>query len=439
MHNGLREDAAEILKRAIEAVEPSVAVKRALAREKNTLQVGNRSYDLGKYQHIYVIAFGKASVPMAKAIEEILYDLPFQGVAITKYGSKTQLERIEVYEAAHPVPDENSLKAGQMIKEIVSKANQEDLVIFLISGGGSSLLALPRKDVSFKDFVKLHETLLLSGATIKEINTVRKHLSTLKGGGLAKMAYPAESISLVLSDVVGDPLDIVASGPTVPDSSTFEDFNDIVERYHITLLPSISRLLEDGLNGLVEETLKAGDHIFDLCYNKLIGTNCIALDAAAKKASEMGYNTLLLSSYITGESKEIAKVFAALGRNELLHGRPMSRPACILAGGEATVTVKNGGKGGRCQEMSLSFAIETQALENLLFLAAGTDGIDGPTDAAGAFADGSSVKRASMRGMDAREMLDSHNSYVFFDSIDDLHKIGQTGTNVMDIYVLLVE
>ncbi len=439
MHNGLKEDAAEILKSAIEAVEPSVAVKRALTRDKNTLQVGNRSYDLDKYQKIYVMAFGKASVPMAKALEEILYDLPYQGVAITKYGSSSQLESIEVYEAAHPVPDENSLKAGQMVKEILTKAGKNDLVIFLISGGGSSLLALPRKDVSFKDFVKLHETLLLCGATIKEINIVRKHLSTVKGGGLAKMAYPADSISLVLSDVVGDHLDIVASGPTVPDSSTFEDFNDIVERYHITLLPSISRLLEDGLNGLVEETLKAGDPVFDICYNKLIGTNCIALDAAAKKASEMGYNTLLLSSYITGESKEIAKVFSALGRNELLHGRPMSRPACILAGGEATVTVKNGGKGGRCQEMALSFAIEVEGLENLLFLAAGTDGIDGPTDAAGAFADGNSVEKASMLGMDAREMLNAHDSYDFFNSIGDLHKIGQTGTNVMDIYILLVE
>jgi glycerate 2-kinase len=439
MHNSLKEDAAEILKSAIEAVEPSVAVKRALARDKNTLQVGNRSYDLDQYQKIYVIAFGKASVPMAKALEEILYDLPLQGIAITKYGLGSQLERIEVYEAAHPVPDENSLKAGQMVKEVLSKADEDDLVFFLISGGGSSLFALPRKDVSFKEFVKLHEALLTSGATIKEINTVRKHLSTVKGGGLARMAFPAQSISLVLSDVVGDPLDVVASGPTVPDSSTFEDFNDIVERYRVTLPPSISRLLEDGLNGLVEETLKAGDRVFDICYNKLIGTNCIALDAAAKKASQMGYNTLLLSSYITGESKEIAKVFAALARNELLHARPMSRPACILAGGEATVTIKNGGKGGRCQEMALSFAIEVSDLEGVLFLAAGTDGIDGPTDAAGAFADGNSVEQASMRGMDAMTMLSSHDSYTFFNGIGDLHKIGQTGTNVMDIFILLVE
>jgi len=439
MRNGLKKDAAEILKSAIEAVEPSVAVKRALARDKNTLQVGNRSYDLDEFRNIYVVAFGKASVSMSKALEEILHDLPLKGMAITKYGLGSKLEQIEVYEAAHPVPDENSLKAGQMVKEILSQAGKEDLVFFLISGGGSSLFALPRKDVSFKEFVKLHEALLSSGATIKEINTVRKHLSVVKGGGLARMVFPAQSISLVLSDVVGDTLDIVASGPTVPDSSTFEDFYDIVERYQITLLPSISRLLEDGLNGLVEETLKAGDPVFDLCYSKLIGTNCIALDAAEKKASQMGYNTLLLSSYITGESKEIAKVFSALAKNELLHGRPMSRPACILAGGEATVTIRNGGKGGRCQEMALSFAIETEGLEDMLFLAAGTDGIDGPTDAAGAFADGSSVEKAAMQCMDARKMLNSHDSYPFFDGIGDLHKIGQTGTNVMDIYILLVK
>lgn len=439
MHNGLREDAADILKSAIEAVEPSVAVKMALLRDGNILQVGSRSYDLGKYQKIYVVAFGKASVPMAKALEEILYDLPLRGIAITKYGLGSTLAHIEVYEAAHPVPDENSLKAGQMVKEMLSQAGKDDLVIFLISGGGSSLFALPRKDISFKEFVKLHETLLNTGATITEINAVRKHLSTVKGGGLARMAFPAESISLVLSDVVGDPLDVVASGPTVPDSSTFEDFNDIVERYNITLFPSISRLLEDGLNGLVEETLKAGDPVFDRCYNKLIGTNYIALDAAAKKAKELGYNTLLLSSYITGESKEVAKVFAALARNELLHSGPVPRPACVLAGGEATVTIKNGGKGGRCQEMALSFAIETSGLEGLLFLAAGTDGIDGPTDAAGAFADGNSIEQSLMSGMDARAMLNSHDSYTFFDSIDDLLKIGQTGTNVMDIYILLVE
>jgi hydroxypyruvate reductase/glycerate 2-kinase len=439
MRNGLKKDAAEILKSAIEAVEPSVAVKRALTRDKNTLLVGTRSYDLENFHNIYVIAFGKASVPMSKALEEILHDLPLKGMVITKYGLGSKLESIEVYEAAHPLPDENSLKTGQMVKEILSRTEKDDLVIFLISGGGSSLLALPRKDVSFKEFVKLHETMLTSGATIKEINTVRKHLSMVKGGGLARMAFPAQSISLVLSDVVGDPLDVVASGPTVPDSSTFEDFNDIVERYHITLLPSISRLLEDGLNGLIEETLKAGDPVFDLCYIKLVGTNCIALEAAAKKASEMGYNTLLLSSYITGESKEIAKVFAALARSELLHARPMPRPACIVAGGETTVTLKNGGKGGRCQEMALSFAIEAEDHEGVLFLAAGTDGIDGPTDAAGAFADGNSVEKASMQGMDARTMLDSHDSYTFFDGIDDLHKIGETGTNVMDIYILLAE
>ncbi|MGB3907209.1 MAG: glycerate kinase [Methanomethylovorans sp.] len=438
MRNGLKKDAAEILESAIEAVEPSVAVKRALTREKNTLQVGSRSYDLDMFRNIYVVAFGEASVPMSRALEEILYDIPLKGVAITKYGLGSKLEQIEVSEAAHPVPDENSLKAGQLVKEILAQAEKEDLVIFLISGGGSSLLTLPRKDVSFKELVKLHEALLSSGATIKEINTVRKHLSTVKGGGLAKMAFPAQSISLMLSDVVGDTPDIIASGPTVPDPSTFEDFYDIVERYQITLLPSISRLLEDGLNGLIEETLKTGDPVFGNCYSELIGTNCTALCSAQKKASQLGYNTLLLSSYVTGESKEIAKVFAALAKNELLHGRPMSRPACILAGGEVTVTVRNNGKGGRCQEMALSFAIEVEGLEDMLFLAAGTDGIDGPTDAAGAFADGSSVEKASMQGMDATKMLSSHDSYSFFNSIGDLHKIGQTGTNVMDIYILLV-
>lgn len=438
MDKNLREDAITILKSAIEAVEPASAVKKALVRKENVLHMGDHQYDLDTFENIYVIALGKASVSMAAAIEDILSDKILEGIAVTRYGSINHLQQLQVYEASHPIPDENSVKAAEMTKNILSKTSENDFVIFLISGGGSSLFALPRKDISFKEFVKMHENILSSGATIKEVNIVRKHLSTVKAGGLAKMAYPAQSISLVLSDVVGDSLDIVASGPTVPDSSTFEDFNEIIERYNIKLFPSISRLLEDGLNGLIDETPKADDPVFDLCYSKLIGTNCFALDAASTKATFLGYNSLLLTSYVTGESKEIVKIFSALARNERYHSQPIALPACILAGGETTVSLNSNGKGGRCQEMALSFAIEAGGLKNILFLAAGTDGIDGPTDAAGAMADGNTIHNGEEFGLDARDMLESHDSYNYFNTIGDLIKIGETGTNVMDVYILLI-
>lgn len=438
MHENLREDAIQILKNAIDAVEPSSIVKKALLRNDNILYVDDHKYDLNTIENIYVIAFGKASVGMSRAVEDILSDKLLKGIAVTRYGSHNELDQLTVYEAAHPIPDENSIKAATFAKEILSKTTENDLIIFLISGGGSSLFELPRKDISFKEVTKLYETLLNSRATIKEINTVRKHLSIIKGGGLTKMAYPSQSVSLILSDVADDSLEIIASGPTVPDSSTFEDFNTIIERYNIQLTPSISRLLEDGLNGLIDETYTDDDPIFDSSYSKLIGNNYLALDAASKKAESLGYNALLLTSYITGESKEIVKIFSALARNELYHSKPMPIPACIIAGGESTVNIEEKGKGGRCQEMALSFAIETEGLNNILFLAAGTDGIDGPTNAAGATADGNTIDKSIAIGLNAIEMLEKHDSYPFFDAIEDLVIIGETGTNVMDIYILLV-
>jgi hydroxypyruvate reductase/glycerate 2-kinase len=321
---------------------------------------------------------------------------------------------------------------------MLEKSGKNDFIVFLISGGGSALLTLPCNGISVSDTMKLIDKLIHSGATINELNTVRKHLSAVKGGGLAKMAYPSESISLILSDVVGDPLDVIASGPTVPDSSTFEDFQEIVTRYDLKISPAVQGLLDDGLEGVGEETPKSSDPIFDRAHNYLVGNNSMALHEAEKKASELGYNTFVLTSSLIGEAREVGKVFASIAREECLKGMPISLPACIIAGGETTVTMRGNGIGGRCQEMALSFGIEVSGLENMLLLSASTDGNDGNSTASGAFADGRTFEDGKDIGIDARLILRENNSNLYFKKINDLLITGPTGTNVMDIYILLI-
>ncbi|MEZ5336275.1 MAG: glycerate kinase [Methanolobus sp.] len=439
MNDNMREDAYLILSDAIKAVEPASCVFRNVSKEDGRIIIKNAHYTLSDYEHVYAVAFGKAAISMAKAIEHILGDTLSGGIAVTKYGFAGSLNKMDVYEAGHPIPDDNSIKAGNKINDFLQNTDSKDLVIFLISGGGSSLVTHPRKGVSITDIVKLTDTLMRAGATIDELNTVRKHLCSIKGGGLAKMAYPSESVSLILSDVVGDPLDVIASGPTVPDTSTFSDFNEIVSRYNLRLSPAVAGLLEDGLEGVIEETPNSGAVVFEKTSHFLIGTNALALQEAKNKASELGYNTMLLTSSIVGEAKEVAKVFAAIAREEKLREDPLPLPACILAGGETTVTMKGKGEGGRCQEMALAFGIEVTDLEHVLLLAAGTDGNDGTTDSAGAFGDGSTVQRGRDMQMDAYRELYNNNSYDYFKETGDLIVTGPTGTNVMDIYIVLVD
>ncbi len=439
MAEKMRNDAYSILSEAISAVDPSACIYRAMNKESETVIINDSSYDLSLYDNIYAIAFGKAAISMSKAIEDILGDYLTGGVAITKYGFVDSLTKMKVYEASHPIPDGTSVAAGKTIHDFLEHTGEKDLIFFLISGGGSALITLPRKGISITDIVKLTNGLIRAGATIDELNTIRKHLCSIKGGGLAKMAYPSQSVSLILSDVVGDPLDVIASGPTVPDTSTFDEFYEIVQRYDLKLSPAVSGLLEDGLEGVVDETPSFGAHVFESASHYLVGNNALALQEAEKKASELGYNTTILTSSIIGEAKEVAKVFAAIAREERLRGTPLPLPACILAGGETTVTMKGKGAGGRCQEMALSFGIEVVDLEGVLFLAAGTDGSDGTTDHAGAFADGDTVQRGKNVQMDARRELYDNNSYVYFKETGDLITTGPTGTNVMDIYMILIE
>ncbi|WP_319506788.1 glycerate kinase [uncultured Methanolobus sp.] len=439
MAEKMRNDANSILSEAISAVDPSACIYRAVNKDGRDIVINNCSYDLSRYDNIYAIAFGKAAISMSKAIEDILGDSLTDGIAVTKHGFGGSLLKMKVYESGHPMPDDHSVAAGKTVHSFLERTGERDLIFFLISGGGSALITLPRKGVTITDIVKLTDSLMRAGATIDDLNTVRKHLCSIKGGGLAKMAYPSQSVSLILSDVVGDPLDVIASGPTVPDTSTFSEFNEIVERYDLKLSPAVSGLLEDGLEGVIEETPKLGATVFERTSHYLVGNNALALQEAQKKASELGYNTMVLSSSIVGEAREVAKVFASIAREERLRGTPLPLPACILAGGETTVTMKGKGLGGRCQEMALSFGIEVSDLEGVLLLAAGTDGNDGTTDHAGAFADGDTVQRGKDLQIDARHELYDNNSYVFFKETGDLITTGPTGTNVMDIYMVLVD
>ncbi len=435
----LKSDSTRIITEAIKSVEPGQAVTRAIERTGEILSIEGRTYDLDSHDNIYVIAFGKAAVSMAEAIETILGNRISEGIAITKYGYGSNLNFIPVFEAGHPVPDQNGLSAARKVRSILAKVGERDLVIYLISGGGSALLTLPHERISLEDMMITTETILRAGATISELNAIRKHLSAIKGGGLARMTYPAQSISLILSDVVGDPLDVIASGPTAPDNSTFGQCKEIIKRYNIQLPLAVQKFIEEGADGLIRETPKPEDMIFERCHNYIIANNRLAISRAEDVAVDLGYNPIVLTSTITGEAREIARVFAAIAREEQQVNRPVTLPACIIAGGETTVTVSENGKGGRCQEFALSFSMECTGMNNIMMLCAGTDGTDGPTDAAGAFADGQTTERGNKIGLNAGKYLTENNSYHYFKQTGDLLITGPTGTNVMDIYLLLVK
>jgi glycerate 2-kinase len=298
----------------------------------------------------------------------------------------------------------------------------------------------PVGGVSLEDRKRMIEFLLKCGATIEEINSVRKHLSSIKGGWLAKFAYPAKIITLIISDVVADRLDTIASGPTVPDQTTFKDSWETIKKYGLEdeLPPAIKKHLQDGLNKKVPETPKEGDPAFRNVHNFIVANNLKALQAAEKKARELGYNTLILSSCIQGEAREIAKVYAAMAKDIKNHHIPISPPCIIIGGGETTVAIRGRGKGGRNQELALSFSQEAKGLKNTLFISAGTDGIDGFTDAAGAYADGETFFKAKENGLSLKDFLDNNDSYNFFNKLNDLLITGSTGTNVMDMHLLLV-
>jgi glycerate 2-kinase len=431
----------EIFLAGVKAVDPEHAVSRHVHRVGSRLEVGERTYDLDRFKRVIVVGAGKGTAPMALALENILGDRLSEGLIIVKYGHGTFLKKTRILEAAHPIPDEAGLAATRLLLDRLRECTADDLVICAFSGGGSALLIAPRPPIEFKEKQEATRLLVECGAAIDEINAVRKHLSQCKGGGLAGIAYPATVASLFLSDVIGDRLDVIASGPTAPDPSTFADCLEILDRYGLTRkVPGATlELLTEGARGGEDETPKSGDPIFEHVQNVIVGSNRSALEACREKAESQGYNTVVLSSRVSGESREVARVLAAIGQEVVESGQPLRPPACILAGGETTVRVGGAGKGGRNQEMALAAAIAIQGWEGIGLLFAGTDGSDGPTDAAGAFADGATCSRAGDLGMDPSDFLSRNDSYHFFERLGDLLITGPTRTNVMDIVCIVIE
>jgi hydroxypyruvate reductase len=441
----LKQIAKVIFSKAVTAVDPSQRLKEMLQIEKNHLMIRmeegtKKVFDLNAFNRIFLIGTGKASSSMAQAIEKIFGGRITKGIMTTKYGHMLPLQYVKIIEAGHPIPDQKGLEGAKKIKSLVQDSGPQDLVIFLLSGGGSALLPLPVNRITLKEKQGTTQLLLDCGADIKEINTVRKHISQIKGGWLARWAYPSTILGFILSDVVGDQLDVIGSGPTVPDTSTFEGAWDILGKYDLLkrIAPSIRSHLLLGKEGKVEETPKPGDPAFEKVHNILIGSNILALRAAEREASSLGFNTLILSSSIVGETREAARFHGSIAKEVISTGNPLLRPACLISGGETTVTIKGHGLGGRNQEFALAGALEISGLDRVVILSGGTDGTDGPTDAAGAIADHTTVERGRSMGMDAKAYLENNDAYPFFQSLEDLLITGPTHTNVMDIRVVLI-
>jgi glycerate 2-kinase len=432
---------AQIFCAGVRGADPEAAILSQVSRRGNHLNVGDRTYNLLDFERVFLIGAGKAAALMAKTLEELLEDFLTQGLILVKHGHAVTLKRTRVMEAGHPLPDQAGLEGTAEILHLLAACSEKDLVVCVFSGGASALLPAPAPPLDPSQKQLTTQLLLGCGADIGEINSIRKHLSRSKGGGLARAAYPATLISLILSDVVGDRLDVIASGPTAPDDSRFSECLAIVARYGLaSRLPApVLQFLKDGAAGLHPETLKAGDPIFDKVQNVVVGNNQLALLAAKDQAEALGLRTLLLTSRIEGEAQQVGRMLAAVAKEACLSGYPVATPACMLAGGETTVTLRGNGKGGRNQELALAAAIALDGLSRISFLSAGTDGTDGPTDAAGAFVDGTTCLRARARGLNPADFLARNDSYNFFESLGDLLITGPTRTNVMDVICLLIE
>lgn len=436
-----RQDALTILRAALKAADPVLAVRRFLRREGDSLICGAKRYPLSRFERVFVLGAGKASASMASAVESVLGAARITGgIVVAKYGHSLPLKRVNVVESGHPVPDAAGVEGARQLVAMAVEAGPRDLVIMLISGGASALTPYPVPPITLAEKQETTKLLLACGANIQEINTVRKHLSGLKGGHLARRAAPATLITLMLSDVIGDPMDAIGSGPAVPDPSTFAGAAAIFEKYELTgrVPPNVLERIQQGVAGKVEETPKPGDAAFRHAQNLIVGSNRLAIDAAAEKARALGYKPLILSTFIEGETRDVARMHAAIAREVCAANRPVRAPACLISGGETTVTLRGQGLGGRNQEFVLAAAIDLAGMDRVTVLSAGTDGTDGPTDAAGALADGSTIARGESKGLSAQAYLTQNDSYHFFDGLGDLIRTGPTRTNVNDVRLLLI-
>ena len=445
-------DAETIFRAGLARVDPLAMMQRVLSLTGNVLRVTTETechaYDLSRYNRIFVLGMGKASARMALGLERLLGQHITAGVVAVKEGYLETLSRIRLLESAHPVPDDRGAFAAREVLAMAEAARAGDLVIVLVSGGGSAILAAPLavagRRLTLADKQATTRALLACGATINEINCVRKKLSAVKGGRLAAAIAPADCLGLLLSDVVGDDLDVIASGPTVPDSTNAAEALAVLDRYGVrdTIAPEALAVLTDVAAGRAPETPKAGDPVFAGSRTVLIGTNFQAWLAARDTAASLGYATLVLTSHLTGEAREMANLFLGMAKDIAEYAVPLPRPACVIAGGETTVTLRGPGKGGRNQEMALAFlaglAGEANNAEEAVFLAASTDGSDGPTDATGAFASLEILRQGRSLGLDARTYLAANDAYHYFEAVGQLLKTGPTNTNVCDIKVLLV-
>ena len=447
----------EVFGAALERVDPYKMLLQCVSLENKTLRIETEethtSVDLAAFSRVIVLGAGKAGAPMARALEEILGDRISGGVVSVKAGQTLPLDRVTLVEAGHPVPNAGSTRAGALLLEEARAGDSRTLFLNVISGGGSALVELPREAkiggrrvaVSLDDLQRATSLLLASGADIHAINTIRKHLSAVKGGNLAAALAPAHTISLILSDVVGDDLDAIASGLTVPDSTTFADALGIVDAFALRdrLPDSVMQMLTAGAEGVVPETPKAGDPLFKHVQNVLIGTNYQALVAAAARAEVLGYRPVTLTSQLEGEARGAAGFLGSIIREARVHGEPVAAPCCLLAGGETTVTVTGDGRGGRNQELALAMLIamadHPELYRNVAFLSGATDGADGPTDAAGGFASPALARKAGDQGLDLADYLARNDSYHLHEALGSLFQTGATNTNVCDIQIALIE
>jgi glycerate-2-kinase len=437
-----REIILEVIEKTLTDIDPKKIINSQIFLKNNTLQIKKEKINLNNFENIILIGGGKATGSMAEAFADIIKDKIVDGLIVVPKGTSTKynIKNVKIQESSHPIPDEMSVDGANKLLSLASRAGKNDLVICLISGGGSSLMALPKEGIALKDKKKLNNLLLKSGASINEINTVRKHISGFKGGQLAKKIYPATMINLFLSDVIGDKLESIASGPTVPDPTTYQESKNILNRYNLWEISpkSIRTIISKGINGFINDTPKKNEKYFKKSYNIVIGNNYLACKSAINTLNEMGLNTALLSSSIEGEAREVGLMLGSIARETATSRSSLRPPIGIVTGGETTVKVIGNGKGGRNQELSLSAANKISKIKGISIASFSTDGIDGPTDAAGAIIDSGTIARSQKLKLNYKEYLKNNNTYTFFSLIGDLILTGYTGTNINDITISVI-
>jgi hydroxypyruvate reductase len=426
-----RERGLSLMEQTLDAISPSRLVRDFVAREGDILRVGTERYPLGD-RRVLLLGAGKAAAAVAQELEAILGDALTAGVVVTRYGYVAPTKRVRVVEGGHPLPDSNGVAGAMALQALAKTARGGDLVLCTFSGGGSALLSLPPPGIDLADLRALNETLLRSGAPIGDVNVVRRHVAPLLGGELARLLVPAQLVTLLLSDVVGDSVEAIASGPTVPDPTTFQDAKEVLSRLAVweQVPRSIRDRIERGLRGWVQETPKPGDPVFARANAFIVGNNRTAVAAALEEGKKQGFSTQAVVEPIVGEARTAGERLARLARDSAAS----SARTLLVAGGETTVTVRGPGRGGRNQEVALAAALELEGTSNLMVAALATDGTDGPTDAAGGIVDGQTAVRARAAGFDPAEVLQQNNSHPLLLATGDLLSTGPTRTNVADLF-----